>query len=67
VATISEGLRRIEGGVHIGSVHIPARPGLQELGLALALLLTLLLRPRGITGGNEVSLNRLRKLRTSNE
>jgi branched-chain amino acid transport system permease protein len=67
IATISEGLRRIEGGVHIGSVHIPARPGLQELGLALALLLTLLLRPRGITGGNEVSLTRLRKPRTSNE
>lgn len=60
VATISEGLRRIEGGVHIGTVHIPARPGLQELGLALALLLTLLVRPRGITGGNEVSLTRLR-------
>jgi branched-chain amino acid transport system permease protein len=60
VAAVSEGLRRIEGGVRIGSVSIPARPGLQELGLALALLLTLLLRPRGITGGNEVRLSRLR-------
>jgi branched-chain amino acid transport system permease protein len=63
VAAISEGLRRIEGGVQIGAVHIPGRPGLQELGLAVALLLTLLLRPRGITGGREVSLTDLRRLR----
>jgi branched-chain amino acid transport system permease protein len=60
VAAISEGLRRIEGGVHIGALHIPARPGLQEVGLALALLLTLLLRPRGITGGSELGLYRPR-------
>jgi branched-chain amino acid transport system permease protein len=67
VATISEGLRRIEGGVHIGTVHIPGRPGLQEVGLALALLLTLLLRPRGITGGNELGLTRLRAWRPPND
>jgi len=63
LATVSEGLRRIEGGVHVGPLHIPARPGLQEVGLALALLLTLLLRPRGLTGGNEVSLLDAGKLR----
>jgi branched-chain amino acid transport system permease protein len=64
VAAVAEGLRRIEGGVDIGFVHVPARPGLQEVGLAVALLLTLLLRPRGVTGGREVSLTDLRRLRS---
>jgi branched-chain amino acid transport system permease protein len=64
VAAVAEGLRRIEGGVDIGFVHVPARPGLQEVGLAVALLLTLLLRPRGVTGGREVSLTDLPRLRS---
>jgi branched-chain amino acid transport system permease protein len=63
VASVAEGLRRIEGGVDIGVVHVPARPGLQEVGLAVALLLTLLFRPRGVTGGREVSLSDLRRVR----
>jgi branched-chain amino acid transport system permease protein len=58
MAAIGEGLRRIEGGVDIGTLHVRARLGLQEIGLAIALLLTLLLRPRGLTGGNEIALTR---------
>ena len=49
IAIVSEFLRRLEGGFDVGGLHVPARPGLQEVGLALAMLLTLLLRPRGIT------------------
>jgi branched-chain amino acid transport system permease protein len=64
VTAIAEGLRHIEKGVDLGVVHIPARPGLQEVGLAVALLLTLLLRPRGLTGGREISLTDLPRLRT---
>jgi len=56
LSVISEGLRRLEGGFQIAGLHVPARPGLEEVGLAAALLLTLLRRPRGITGGREVSL-----------
>ena len=62
VSTIAETLRRVEGGVHLGPLHVPARPGLQELGLSLALLLILLLRPRGITGGAEWSFTDLGRL-----
>jgi branched-chain amino acid transport system permease protein len=62
LATVSEGLRRLEGGFHVGALHIPSRPGLQEVGLAAALLLTLLLRPRGLTGGREVGPADLRRL-----
>jgi branched-chain amino acid transport system permease protein len=64
IAIITEGLRRIETGVDIGPLHIPSRPGLQEVGLAAALLLTLLLRPRGITGGAEINVLRPDRLWT---
>lgn len=62
LATISEGLRRLEGGFHVGPLHVAGRPGLQEVGLATALLLTLLLRPRGLTGGNEIGPAALRRV-----
>jgi branched-chain amino acid transport system permease protein len=60
LSLVAELLRRAEGGVHIGSVHIPGRPGLSELGLALIMILILVLRPRGITGGRELGLPRAR-------
>jgi branched-chain amino acid transport system permease protein len=63
VTAIAESLRHLEAGVDLGVVRVPARPGLQEVGLAVALLLTLLLRPRGLTGGREVSVTDLRRLR----
>jgi len=37
-------------------VHVPGRPGISELGLALIMILILVLRPRGITGGREIPL-----------
>jgi branched-chain amino acid transport system permease protein len=66
LASVSEGLRRLEGGFDVGPLHVPSRPGLQEVGLAAAMLLTLLLRPRGLTGGVELGfadLGRLARLR----
>jgi branched-chain amino acid transport system permease protein len=63
LAGVTEGLRRLEGGFHLGPLHVPARPGLQEVGLSLALLLTLLLRPRGLTGGVEISVVDVGRLR----
>ncbi len=49
-------LRAVERGVHIGSWLVPSRPGLTEVGLAFVLLLVLLLRPAGLTGGNELRM-----------
>lgn len=54
VAAVQELLRNVESGVDLGLLHIPARPGLTEVGLALFLLLILILRPDGITGGHEI-------------
>jgi len=48
-------LRTFERGVHIGPWLVPSRPGLTEVGLALLLLLVLLLRPAGLTGGHELT------------
>lgn len=58
ITIATEVLRRIEQGVNLGVVSIPARPGLQAVGVALTMLTVLLLRPAGLTGGNEVTLRR---------
>jgi branched-chain amino acid transport system permease protein len=54
-------LRSVERGVYVGGWRIPSRPGLAEVGLALVLLLVLLLRPAGLTGGQELTSLRWRK------
>ncbi len=54
ISAVSEFLRRIEGGIDIGALHVEARSGLQELGLGLIMLLILLVRPRGLTRGREI-------------
>jgi branched-chain amino acid transport system permease protein len=61
LSLVAELLRRAEGGVNLGSLHVPGRPGLSELGLALIMILILVLRPRGITGGRELPLPAARK------
>jgi|SRR5579862_876817 len=54
ISVVAEGLRRIEAGPHIGPVHIPSRPGLGAVGLGVIMVLVLVLRPRGLTGGREI-------------
>jgi branched-chain amino acid transport system permease protein len=54
VSTIGELLRLIESGFQVGGVHIGAPPGLKEVGLSLLMLLILIYRPQGITGGREI-------------
>jgi branched-chain amino acid transport system permease protein len=54
ISFVAEFLFRIEQGVHLGPLHIPARPGLSEVGLAVIMLGILILRPRGLTNGREL-------------
>jgi branched-chain amino acid transport system permease protein len=49
-----ETLRRIEEGANLGFVHLPGRPGLSAVGLALTLLIILAVRPEGLTRGREL-------------
>jgi branched-chain amino acid transport system permease protein len=63
VSALAEGLRNVEGGVDFGIARIPPRPGLAELGLAIAMLLILIFRSNGISAGNEVPWPRWARLR----
>jgi branched-chain amino acid transport system permease protein len=54
ISFVAEVLHRIEQGADIGALHIPARPGLREVGLAIIMLAILILRPRGLTNGREL-------------
>jgi len=56
VTVALEGLRAVERGVHLGSWEVPSRPGLTEVGLAVLLLIVLLARPSGLTGGRELRI-----------
>jgi branched-chain amino acid transport system permease protein len=49
-------LQRAEGGIDIGPVQTGALANLSDFGLALATLIILIVRPRGLTGGRELSL-----------
>lgn len=60
VTVVSELLRRVEAGAHIGPAFVDGPLGLSQVGLALILLLTLILRPAGLTGGRELTLRRPR-------
>ena len=55
ISALAEFLRRVEEGVHLGPLELSAKPGLREVGLALAMLLILILRPSGLTAGREIA------------
>jgi branched-chain amino acid transport system permease protein len=64
ISVITELLRRIETGYDFGLFRLPELRGLQQVAIALSMLAVLLLRPRGLTGGDEVTLPVLRRLVT---
>jgi branched-chain amino acid transport system permease protein len=53
VALFTETMRHVEQGVLIGSIQVQTPIGTTDVGLGLAMLLVLLLRPDGLTGGHE--------------
>jgi branched-chain amino acid transport system permease protein len=55
ITTLGELLRRAETGI--------GQPGIREVGLALAMLAILILRPQGLMGGRELVLGRLGRRR----
>ena len=55
ISGISELLRRVEGGVDLGVVQLSGKAGIREIGLALAMLAILILRPGGLTSGRELT------------
>lgn len=60
VTTLAEFLRRIEAGQVLSWLpDVVARPGLTEVCLAVLMLLLLMFRPDGITGGRELTWSTL--------
>ncbi|MCF7551544.1 branched-chain amino acid ABC transporter permease [Pseudonocardia sp. WMMC193] len=57
VSVLAEVLRRVEGGSLFG-MDVPARPGLADVVLGVVLVVMLLCRPSGLTGGRELRLTR---------
>ena len=53
VSTFTEIMRVTETGMHVGGVRVTTPVGTTEVGLGLAMLIVLLVRPAGITGGRE--------------
>jgi branched-chain amino acid transport system permease protein len=58
VSFLLEGLRRAESGFSVAGLEIPSAPGLSQAALAIAMLLILVFRPAGLTGGRELPLPR---------
>jgi branched-chain amino acid transport system permease protein len=54
VSALSEFLRRLEQGMEVASFDITAPQGFQQIALAAFLLLILIFRPSGLTGGREL-------------
>jgi branched-chain amino acid transport system permease protein len=54
ICALLEFLRLVEVGVTIGTFRLAVPPGLRETGVALLMLIILLFRPKGLTGGREV-------------
>lgn len=50
-------LRQVEDGIALGLVQVPPVRGLQQVGVAMVLVVVLLIRPRGITNGAELTWN----------
>ena len=55
---VTEILRRFEAGIPVGGTILAMPRGFQEVGLGLAMILVMILRPSGIMGGKELSLSR---------
>ncbi len=54
LTVILELLRQLERGVTVGGLTLPSRPGLTEVAAAVVLLVILVARPAGLTGGREL-------------
>lgn len=55
LSAVIELFRQLENGVEVGGTVLALPAGVQELALALAILLILIFRPRGIMAGREIS------------
>ena len=54
LSAVSEAFRFLEQGSNVAGFEIPALPGMQEVALALIMLVILVARPEGLLGTREI-------------
>ncbi|MEO0624604.1 MAG: branched-chain amino acid ABC transporter ATP-binding protein/permease [Pseudomonadota bacterium] len=54
VTLLQDGVRRLEGGITIAGIELPAVFGLTTVALGVAILLVIWLRPKGLVGSREL-------------
>jgi branched-chain amino acid transport system permease protein len=62
ISTVQEILGRLENGEGVGPIHLNLRDGVTDAVLAVIVLVIMIVRPAGITGGKELSLGRPRRV-----
>ena len=62
LSVLSEILTRMSNGMNVAGLHIKVPVGTEQVGFALTMLLVLLLKPDGLTGGREFSFQQSRDL-----
>lgn len=55
VSALIEGLQNLESGAHVGPAYIALPGGTADIVVAVIMLVILILRPAGLTGGREVT------------
>lgn len=60
ISVVTDVLRRAESGFSLGGAELSLPAGSQEVALGLIMLILLILRPAGLTGGREITWNSLR-------
>ena len=63
VSALTEALRRFADGFSIGALEVRSVAGVQEVVLAILLLVILVRMPAGLTGGREINLSFLSRIR----
>ncbi|MEX2375365.1 MAG: branched-chain amino acid ABC transporter permease [Dehalococcoidia bacterium] len=63
VSALTAGLRHIERGIDLYVFDLPARPGTEKLGVALAMMVILIFRPNGLVGDHEIEFRLLARWR----
>ena len=66
ISVVTDILRRAESGFSFGGTNLALPAGSQEVALGLIMLVLLILRPAGLTGGREVTWKALRFARKAN-
>jgi len=58
LTAVTEILRRLEAGVHLGETLVALPRGMQEVGLGVVMILVMIFRPSGIMNGRELTTGR---------